>query len=76
MCVVCVGGLFLPHVKADVWRMQKWSLRSCCCQLNLQRGKERKFRGGRVFLSVGGRDLVLDLADLLLLVVARYFVEY
>lgn len=28
------------------------------------------------FLSVGGRDLVLDLPDLLLLMVARYFAEY
>lgn len=44
--------------------------------IKLARGRTEEVRRRQGFLSVGGRDLVLDLADLLLLVVARYFVEY
>ena len=44
--------------------------------IKFARGKNRESSEAAGFLSVGGRDLVLDLTDLLLLVVARYFVEY
>lgn len=44
--------------------------------IKVARGRTEEVQRRQVFLSVGGRDLVLDLADLLLLVVARYFVEY
>lgn len=44
--------------------------------IKFARGENRESSEAAGFLSVGGRDLVLDLADLLLLVVARNFVEY
>lgn len=44
--------------------------------IKFAKGKREKVQRRQGFLSVGGRDLVLDLADLLLLVVAHYFVEY
>jgi len=44
--------------------------------IKLAREREEEVQRRQGFLSVGGRDLVLDLADLLILVVARYFVEY
>ena len=63
--------------------MQIRGSRSRRCQLNLQgqggvgeRENRESSEAAGFFLSVGGRDLVLDLADLPLLVVARYFVEY
>ena len=44
--------------------------------IKVARGRTEEVQRRQGFLSVGGRDLVLDLADLLLVVVARYFVEY
>lgn len=66
------GAAFTPPgVTAHVCRLQIRGSPLCCCQLNLRGGRRRdsergrKFRGFQGFLSVGGRDLVLDLTDLL-----------
>lgn len=44
--------------------------------IKLATGSTEEVQRQQGFLSVGGRDLVCDLADLLLLVVTRYFLEY